>query len=265
MEDQLVCTNCESRYTGNFCTQCGQKRFNRNQFDFRTAMRDVMAEVLDLESTLGKTLRTLFLIPGKLTTDFLRGKQKSYVGPVKLYLIVITINFLVYSYLEDYSLVNIEFLKSVRDAIPMLHKMIDLDIASGTFAPEVYYHQMNQKINEILPLLLYFLIFLQGLVLNVQFLKFRHYYMEHLVFSLHFMAFGFLRDIAILPVQMVSPEAGFVITITTTVVYLYIALKRCYSLTVLQAITQTVIHYSVFFFLFFLTVLSAIIFALWAL
>jgi hypothetical protein len=64
---------------------------------------------------------------------------------------------------------------------------------------------------------------------------------------------------------MVSPEAGFVITITTTVVYLYIALKRCYSLTVLQAITQTVIHYSVFFFLFFLTVLSAIIFALWAL
>jgi hypothetical protein len=264
MSESIVCTNCEAFYHGNFCPECGQKRFTRNQFDFKKAMRDLVAEVFDLESALGRTLKRLILSPGQLTTDFLAGKQKSYVGPVKLYLVIITINFLLYSYLENYSLVNIGFLKNIRDAIPFLRDMIQIDIAKDNVASSTYYHQINQRVNEILPVLLYFLIFLQALVLKLQFSPMKRYYMEHLVFSLHFMAFGFLRDVAILPIQLLSAEAGFVITIVTTIMYLHASLKRNYRLTVLQAVIHTAFHYVVFFFMFFMTILCSIVLALWS-
>jgi hypothetical protein len=80
-----------------------------------------------------------------------------------------------------------------------------------------------------------FIGFVHALVLKIQFQSSKRYYMEHLVFSLHFMAFGFLRDIAVLPIHFISPEAGFSLTIITTIVYLFFALKKCYHKTYVQA------------------------------
>lgn len=261
MQDQLACTNCGHDYHGNFCPACGQRRFSRSQFNFTSAIREIAGEVFDLESTLGRSLRVLIGSPGKLTLDYINGKQRSYVGPVKLYLVIITINFLVYSYLENYSLINIEFLKQIRDALPFLKERISIDADGGNIGSDSYYHQMNQRINQILPMLLYFLIFLQALVLRLQFHSSRRFYMEHLVFALHFMAFGFLRDIAILPVQLFSPASGFVITIVTTILYLFFAIRTAYARSAAQALLHTIVHYAVFFLLFFMTILSSILLA----
>lgn len=262
MSETTVCRNCSTNFEGNFCNECGQQRFDERQFDFIVALKEFGAEIFDIESRLGRTLRTLVLQPGLLTIDYLKGRQRSYVSPIKLYVIVITINFLVYAYLEDYSLVNFEVLKNVYEDVPFLKDTLDIKIDSRGISEKDYYHLMNERINGILPVLLYLLIFLQALVLKLQFYGSDRYYIEHFVFALHFMAFGFLRDIVILPIQMWSSAAGVIITVTTTFAYLFVSLKKCYQLSTFHTVLHSAIHYTLFFILFFCTVLASIIIAL---
>lgn len=138
-ETDYRCTNCEALSSGFFCSSCGQKKFNRQQFALRQALKEIFSEVSDLESSLGKTLRILFFHPGKLTSDYLAGKQKSYVTPVRLYLIVITVNFLVYAFLEEYSLVNIAFLKNMSEDVTWLYQAVVNAAAESGLSSDAFF------------------------------------------------------------------------------------------------------------------------------
>lgn len=258
----FTCRNCQSLSAGSYCSDCGQKKFERDDFRFSKSIRDILSEFLDLESTLGRTLKILISRPGQLTSDFLEGKQKSYVGPVKLYLIVITVNFLVYSYFDEYSLVNVTLLKSWGQSSKWFQSAIDNAQVASALTVSEFYHTVNGKVNEILPLLLYLLIFAQALILKLQFRKHKRYYIEHLIFCLHFMSFGFLRDIVLLPVQVMSVNVSFAISIATTVLYLLLSMKNVYHLKGAWLLANTLAHYTAFFILFTIAIVSAVMIAL---
>lgn len=262
MKEIIACTNCGKQTEGNYCSDCGQKKFSRNQFEFRKFAKDILADFFDLDSEIVTTVKTLFLNPGKLTTDYLNGKQKSYIGPVKLYLTIITINFLVYSYMEDYSLVNIEFLQDLSSKSFWIYEKINSSAIAANIPLKEYYHQVNSKVNETLPIILYILIFIQALVLKIEFHKSKRYYMEHLVFSLHFMSFGFLRDVLLLPVQLYNQHVGFVISIITTITYLFFALKKAYNIKGSKLILHTFIQYGIFLLFFTLSIIASVVLAL---
>jgi hypothetical protein len=261
-ETGYTCTNCGVQASGSFCATCGQKRFFREQFRLKRSLREIFSEFSDLESSLVKTIGTLVSRPGKLTADYLTGKQKSYVTPVKLYLIIITANFLVYAALEDYSLVNIELLKRLANDITWFQQSITNALNESGLADDDFFHRVNSQVNDTLPFLLYFLIFAQAVVLKVQFRKHGRYYIEHLVFALHFMSFGFLRDIALLPVHFFSREAGFSLSILTTVCYLFLSFRKAYRLGDRKLFFHTVTHYVIFFALFTITIISSVVMAM---
>jgi hypothetical protein len=261
-EINFTCTNCGALSSGLFCSSCGQKKFLRKQFELRQSIREIFSEFSDLESSLGKTIRTLILQPGRLTADYLAGKQKSYVSPVKLYLIVITANFLLYRVLENYSFLNIELLKNLAADIPWVQRTITEASRTSALSIDIFYHQVNSQINDTLPIFLYLLIFAQALVLKVQFIKHHRYYIEHLVFALHFMSFGFLRDMALLPIQFLNAQIALVISIITTIAYLFLSLKHSYKLSGKRLLFHSLLHYTIFFFLFALTITLAVCIAL---
>lgn len=261
-EANFTCTNCGAMSSGAYCSSCGQRKFQREHFALKQSLRDIFSEFSNIESSLGKTLRTLILKPGKLTADYLTGKQKSYVTPIKLYLVIITINFLVYSALEDYSLVNIGFLKKMADDVAWFQQTIQEAQFKSGLTSDAFLHQVNTRVNDTLPVLLYFLIFAQALVLKVQFRSQHRYYIEHLIFALHFMSFGLLRDVALLPIQFFNKQAGFAISILTTVWYLFQSLKRAYQLNGKRLFVQTLLHYIIFFLLFTLTITVAVMLSL---
>ena len=262
-ENHFTCTNCSALSSGDFCSACGQKKFERGQFALRHAIKEFFSEFSDLESSLGKTIRTLVLQPGKLTSDYLQGKQKSYVTPVKLYLIVITANFLFYAFLEEYSFLNINMLKDMADSITWFQRAIaQAQLASG-FSTNEFFHLVNSRVNDTLPIFLYFLIFAQALVLKIQFAKHQRYYIEHLVFALHFMSFGFLRDMALLPVQFLfNKQIALIISIATTIWYLSRSFKHAYAIQSKRLAFHTLLHYLIFFLLFTLVIVLAIMIAL---
>jgi hypothetical protein len=262
MQAPFTCTNCDSAASESYCAHCGQKKFSRDDLRFTNSVRAFLSEVFDLESALGKTLRLLVTRPGKLTREFLSGKQKSYVSPVKLYLMVIAVNFLVYAHLDDYSLINVGFLKRLGQHITVLQQILERAHQRSGLGTEEFYHLVNGRVNDILPILLYFLIFALALVLTLQFSAYKLYYVEHLIFALHFMSFGFLRDVALLPLQWVSAPVTFGVSILTTLVYLFLALRKVYGLQTKALFWNTLLCYGVFFILFTVTIAGAVLLAL---
>jgi|GEM_PF-2086057 len=255
-----TCTNCGENAGRNYCSHCGQQKFSREQFKFKNFFKDMLTEFFDVDSSILITLRTLILNPGKLTTDYLEGKQKMYIGPVKLYITIIAINFLVYTFWDNYSLVDVKFLQSLTNV-----KWIGGLIASAqqrVHLPEAeFYHSINNRVNDIFSLLLYLVIFVQAAVLKLQFGKRDKYYMEHLIFSLHFMSFGFLRDIVLLPLQIVDKNIALAISIVTTITYLYFALRQVYEVKGFSLVVHTLVQYAIFFLFFSGAVVASVVLA----
>lgn len=88
------CPNCGTVATRNFCPECGQECIS-----FRLSLRDFAHEFLDdhvgWSTRVPRTLGRLLFRPGALTRDFIDGRRVRYLSPLRLYLSLSVIFFLV--------------------------------------------------------------------------------------------------------------------------------------------------------------------------
>jgi len=87
------CLNCGASLQGSFCAQCGQRAVPADPTVSELAS-DVFHELSGYDGRIASTFRNL-LHPGRLTIDYLQGRRARYLSPVKLYLTVSVIYFLV--------------------------------------------------------------------------------------------------------------------------------------------------------------------------
>ena len=85
-EIQHQCLNCNTILPESaiYCPRCGQKDKD-TRVSFLKIVGEAITHLLNLEAALFRTLPNL-LIPGKLTLEFFKGKQKRYMNPVRLFL-----------------------------------------------------------------------------------------------------------------------------------------------------------------------------------
>ncbi len=83
------CLNCyhpldeEARY----CPGCGQKRTD-GRLTLGELLREFADAVFNIDSRFFRTLFALF-VPGKLTVEYFRGRHRSYVHPLRVFLVLI--------------------------------------------------------------------------------------------------------------------------------------------------------------------------------
>jgi hypothetical protein len=85
LANSAECLNCGTELKGPFCYYCGQPDKNLMRF-FPALLRDLLEDVIDLDSRFMRTLRPLLFHPGKLTRDYLDGRRFRYVAPMRLYI-----------------------------------------------------------------------------------------------------------------------------------------------------------------------------------
>jgi hypothetical protein len=88
------CLNCGADLAGQYCGQCGQRATNR-LISLWELMRDAFGDMFELDSRLWRTLIPLMLRPGRLTSDYLRGRRMRYMPPFRMYLVLSLLFFLV--------------------------------------------------------------------------------------------------------------------------------------------------------------------------
>jgi len=88
------CENCGASVPGRYCGTCGQ-RLEAPVHSVWHFTRLATEDLTHADSRLWYTLAALLFRPGRLTRDFLNGRRARYLPPVRLYLVLSVVFFLV--------------------------------------------------------------------------------------------------------------------------------------------------------------------------
>ena len=88
------CLNCRAALAGAFCSSCGQRAVPPDP-TLRELAGDAFAEFSGWDGKFAETIRALVRKPGFLTREFIAGRRVSYISPVRLYLTLSFVYFVV--------------------------------------------------------------------------------------------------------------------------------------------------------------------------
>jgi hypothetical protein len=93
-----ICSNCGFKFEGvdNFCPQCGQKN-EEIMIPLKHHVYELFEGLFHLDSKSFRTITKLIFSPGALSLDFNNGKRASSVPPLRLYIFISFIFFLILS------------------------------------------------------------------------------------------------------------------------------------------------------------------------
>ncbi len=124
------CRNCNTPAPGKYCPACGQET-SLHPPSVGEFIHEFMGHYVAIESTLAQTLWTLISKPGQLTVDYLAGRKRRFVLPLKLYLTVSIITFVLMGLMGG-TMVNMSTnLKGMSDAEMMNGDVFNIRNDSG--------------------------------------------------------------------------------------------------------------------------------------
>lgn len=82
-----ACLNCGTEIDSPFCPHCGQENVPAD-LTLPGVLREFLTEIAYYDSKMWRTVRTLIAHPGRLSSEWSAGRRASYLSPVRLYLTV---------------------------------------------------------------------------------------------------------------------------------------------------------------------------------
>lgn len=274
------CKNCdhEIKLEDQFCSNCGQK--NRESLTLKVLLGELASAYVSWDSKLFRTLKPLFFNPGKVSKNYLAGKRKHYVAPMRIYLFASVMFFVLVSTLgtrvspdtdqgndeifnlsfdeeteginkdslllmiEHDRLGELDFIKDREDGIwkEFVKQGIKVSIQSGNF-----FGFLQKNISFM------FFIFIPifGWILKLFHRRKKMDYIEHLVFGLYLHAFIFITLFVTLLIGHIIGQGWPVfIGVPSLMIYFTIGLHNFYGASWLRTIFKTIFILFVYIILF---------------
>jgi hypothetical protein len=252
------CHNCATPLQGNYCAHCGQVDHPLDP-RIHDLAHELTHEFLHLDGKILTSFRNLLFFPGRLSAEFLAGKRARSIGPVRLYLTMSLLFFLVLAHgtkpdrteakpnPQDVSL-NLDgdtdqnsLTKNGSDALNTAadagtqkkqkiwkHKMEDA-IRRAVSDPQTFQHELLSNCSRAM----FVLVPLFALLLRIAYRNRRYHYPAYVYFSLHYHAFVFLIFSLMLLAGMMKIDAlhtafGWIVFLGVPL-YLYLAMRRVFG------------------------------------
>lgn len=222
---EKICQNCGADIKGNYCTECGQKKFEPGEKSVRSIIGHFFEEIFTWDSRFLKSIKYLFIKPGYLTHEYISGRYMMYVSPLKMFLFTSFVLFLIMikSDPDQYSALVTE---SSED--DFLSEYILEQQSGSESSEELYRDNFNDQFNDNITIYIFVIMFIFSVLLKLVYLPKHYFYSEHIVFTLHFFTFVlwcFLLGVAF-------QDLGIVFTLLflyfIPAVYLLMAIKKVY-------------------------------------
>jgi len=251
------CPNCGESVIQDFCPSCGQAAQDR-----RGPLFGLLGEFIQEFFALdGRHLRTVanLWIPGRLTQLYLEGKRASYAPPVRIYLVTSLVFFLLVGYpVPDADHCNLyvgDVLIGRDEPVPGLtdlkletvdnstqfgrwftHRFLPSNETLQAMAPQQLLDGFFGSLERIVPTTLIFFVPILALALKLLYIRRPFYYVDHVVFGLHFQSALFQAFVLVYFLnaaglaKLVHPFLPYLIAFGLMLsVYLIMALKRVYA------------------------------------
>lgn len=246
------CPNCNAALADPppaFCPHCGQETRVRAP-TLGEFLQQFGGAFLSTEGALWRTLKLLLVKPGELTAQYLAGRRKHYVLPLRLYLTISVLVLLAMRVLTSAALEDVKPEQTVQDA----PSSMTINLGSGRaglkdghffcenlpawmcrrierrldFDPKAVLRQtreLSERFMGNLGAAMFLLLPAFALGLKLVYWNRRLRYTEHLVFALHVHAFWFLMVALSLPSWQPLSFAAFCVV----PVYTMKAMRRVYG------------------------------------
>lgn len=119
------CLNCGATVLGRYCHVCGQENVEPKE-TFRQMVTHFFYDITHFDSNFFVTVKDLLFKPGFLSKEYMLGRRKKYLHPVRMYLFISAVFFLIF-----FSFLNPEgsFKTSLHDPLtPSQRKKIIADL-----------------------------------------------------------------------------------------------------------------------------------------
>ncbi len=256
----MHCANCKAELTGDFCSNCGQSAKSKRGPIWRV-IGEFSEEIFAPNSKFFSSLFTLLFKPGHLSKKFIDGKRVSILPPVRMYLVVSVLFFLVFEipdipvdnqnvYIGETLLGreepiegggNFNFI-SMPDSDDVVSRWVNKQLEDKkemlkTQNPQVTIDRIFNKLENLLPNALILFLPLFALLMKILYLFKRVLYFDHLIFSLHFQTW--LMGMVLIIYGLALQNAYWSWLTVVIPIYLAMAQKAVYQQTYWLVIPKT--------------------------
>ncbi len=143
----VTCRNCGAAVAGSYCADCGQSG-EIHVLTVSDVAHDVVHSVLHLDSSVWRTLRSLVLRPGELTTEFIAGRRQRYLPPFRLYLVLSVAFFALSALLPDQPMLRVDKEGNTVFA-PITLNLPDGQTGTDDAAREAASNELHRAVKEL--------------------------------------------------------------------------------------------------------------------
>lgn len=180
--EPVPCAACGEPRLGRYCHACGERGLHPDDESLAHVLREQFHEVTSADGRMWRTLRALFA-PGKLTEEYFAGRRGLYLRPVRLFLVVNVLFFLVLVPLGGQ---GFRGGAALYRAEPALAAQMDRAAAAAGLPRVAYDAAFDQRADTLSRTLIAVLVPLLALVFAVVLWPARASAARHLVFASHF-------------------------------------------------------------------------------
>lgn len=196
---EVNCVICGTPSAGRFCSNCGES-LHRHDYSMRHLLHEAFHFFTHLDSSPLRTLYTLVRRPGELTCAYFEGPRKRYLKPFQVFLVCNVIFFVLQS-AEHFVAFSAPFHGQIHQQYYsrlIYDRGIRAEQKSG-LPPEAFEQIFNRQTEHLSKAMVIVLVPVLSLMLFLARAGNDRWFAEHLVFSLHMMAFYLLALVALEP------------------------------------------------------------------
>ena len=280
------CDNCGTALAGPYCSHCGQRDRHPTRVPLTRLAGEWLGDLFTFDSRVLRTLWPLLRRPGFLTQEYLAGRRVRYVSPLRLFVFLSLIMFLVMGltgprfswHVTDGSGEKLAAWDAVEGA-PSREEIAEPEPSPSAEGPAAIdavpapppenaeagspsrfdVDDINRRLLDSMSQTMILLVPVMAFLVWLLHRRRSPYYASHLVFALHVHSFWFLVmtvagfiDLLPLPVPL-----GKLLIVLTWLPYLHVAQRRVYGggrwvtlgRTALVALGQTIAFFVIVWFL----------------
>jgi hypothetical protein len=254
----MRCANCGTDTVGEYCHNCGQHRVSADEFAMLPLVRQFGRELAHLDFKSVRSVGAL-LNPGALTREFLAGRRRRYLSPLKLYFVTAALFFLAAPYV-GFGLTDM----LEQDTDGVLKELITARVAARGMHPDLFTERFDLRIQTVYTLSLSVSVVVMALLLRG---LFRGPLGANLVFALHYVSFLYLAAVALGALTHVvgwrGPLASIGATYAVLAPYLFVALRRVYADSVVRTVLKMLVIFVATFIVDNIVSFGALLLTLW--
>ncbi len=260
------CPECGGTLVGDFCHGCGEKRPEARDLSIKHFFTEAAQELTSVEhSKLFHTVWSLLFRPGSLTREWIAGRRKRYLKPLNLCLGILALSLFAYSVYKPVSMYDVEkFIRADKreDSIKVFERFAQrkhMELGAA-------FDRINEKWQRHMSFAPLLIVGGFALVLQLIFISTRRFFVEHLVFAMHFVSFSTLVVVLLWPVYFFVglKPGGYNILFAVfkwvlDITYMFYAVRSVYGLGRGRTLLASVVLVAGYFLVYLLVLGTALV------